>query len=459
MTTRARLLLAIAYPLGVAVLSLAVPLTLNVRDRVSAEVRDEAGAQAALLAASAADIGEPAEAPDLGALANRGAERAHGRVVIVDRAGRLVADSAESAPTGTLFTSRPEIRRALAGRRVQIERHSATLGTGLLATAVPIVHGNQTVGAVRLTQSMGAVDSATRRAALGIAALAAIVLALGLAGAVLLASQLSRSTRRLHAGVRRVSEGDLAARVPVEGASEQRALAAAFNAMTERVGRMLRAQADFVADASHQLRTPLAGTRLQVEEVLHADDLDDARRCATTALGELDRLARTVDELLVLSGERGATTAITDVELADEARAATERWRAAAAAAGQEVMFEARGGGGRLRGSRDDVGRALDALVENAVAYGPEGQTVVLAVDGRRVDVLDEGPGLAVGEEEAIFERFHRGSAATAARGSGLGLAVARQLARRNGGEARLTNRTDRRGACATLDFSDARDA
>lgn len=456
MTTRARLLLAIAYPLGVAVLSLALPLALNVRDRVGAEVRNEATAQATLLAAAAADLAEPDERPDVQALAEQASRRAHGRFVIVDADGLLVADSAGSTPPGTLLTSRPEIRQALTGRRVQLERHSATLRTDLLATAVPIVHGNRTAGAIRLTQSMAAVHTATRRAALGIAALAAIVLGLGLAGATLIASQLSRSTRRLHTAVGRVSAGDLEARAPVEGASEQRELAVAFNAMTERVGRMLGAQADFVADASHQLRTPLAGARLQVEEVLHGDDLDDARRGATTALDELDRLARTVDELLVLSGERGATTTVTDVRLDEEARAAADRWEARAAQRDQTITVRVDRVGAPVTASRDDVARALDALVENAVAYGPDGQAIVLAVDGRRVDVLDEGPGLSAGEEEVVFERFHRGSAAASARGSGLGLAVARQLARRNGGDAGIANRTDGRGACATLELTDA---
>ena len=102
-------------------------------------------------------------------------------------------------------------------------------------------------------------------------------------------------------------------------------------------------------------------------------------------------------------------------------------------------------------GAAPDAERALDSLIENAVAYSGHGR-VSVRVNRRDIEVLDEGPGLAAGEEEQIFERFHRGTAGrSSATGTGLGLSIARQLAERWGGSVTLTNRDDAGGARAVL--------
>ena len=99
-----------------------------------------------------------------------------------------------------------------------------------------------------------------------------------------------------------MADGDLDARAPVEGSSEQRSLARSFNEMTVRVSRLLKMQRDFVADASHQLRTPLTGLRLQLEELRETTPDDDPRATRLEAgMSEVDRLSQMVDELLVLS--------------------------------------------------------------------------------------------------------------------------------------------------------------
>jgi signal transduction histidine kinase len=454
MTVRQQLLLAIAYPLLVAIVSLAVPLTINVHDRVTAEVRDRANARATLVAANASDFGEADENVDLQALADEGSRRARGRVVLVDARGRLLADSSRSAPAGTDFTGRPEIRDALTGRRVQLERDSETLGQRLLATAVPIVHEGRTIGAVRITQSTAAVSAATDRAVLGIAALAGIVVALGLGVAVLLSARLARPTQRLEEAADAVASGRLGHTVEPEGAVEHRRLARSFNVMSGQVKELVEAQGRFVADASHQLRTPLTGTRLQLENVLYADDLDEARASAQIALGEVDRLARTVDELLLLTrgAEDGAREAV-PLDLTELAAGVAARWAEAAAARDQRIVAEVTARRAAVLADPADVERAVDALVENALAYADPGATTVVRADGPRLLVLDEGPGLTDADLEEVFDRFHRGSASVKAPGSGLGLAIARQLAERNGAALRLARREDGPGTVASVDF------
>ena len=206
------------------------------------------------------------------------------------------------------YGARPEIRAALAGRRDQRERTSQTLGQALLATTVPILGDGRPVGAVRITQSVDAVDRAVRRSWLGLALIGLVVLGVGLLAGSLIAGQITRPLRRLDAAARRVAEGDLTARVEIEGSSEQRSLGHTFNLMTERLQRLVDAQRLFVADASHQLRTPLTGLRLRMESVqgsrLDAQAQEDVR----AALEEFDRLAEMIAELLELSraGERDA---------------------------------------------------------------------------------------------------------------------------------------------------------
>ena len=176
-----------------------------------------------------------------------------------------------------------------------------------------------------------------RRAELGLALIALIVLALGLLAGVVIAAPGGPPLRRLEAVARRVARGDLRARAEVEGSREQRSLSRSFNEMTDRIARLLAAQRDFVADASHQLRTPLTGLRLRLEEAKAHQTSAAAGAELDAAIAEVDRLAHTVDELLVLSraGERELTGAPIDLDrtgrvrrpaLAGAARS-TPEWR------------------------------------------------------------------------------------------------------------------------------------
>jgi two-component system, OmpR family, sensor kinase len=428
--------------LVLAVVALGVPLASVIADRVDTEVRSEARGQADLIAASANDAVEPPRRAELATLARTAAGAVRGRVLIVDRGGLLLADS-EGAPAGRSYRTRPEIASALRGRTQQLERSSATLGEGLLATAVPIIHEGRPVGAVRITQSTDAVDRAVRTQVLRLALVGLLVVLLGLGVGWVLAAQVARPVRRLDEAARRVAEGDLSVRARVEGSAEQQSLARTFNEMTERLGRLLASQRRFVADASHQLRTPLAGLRLRIEAAEGETDDPEAVEELRAAQHELDRLAHMVAELLELSraGERELPGERIDV--GDAAVRAAARWEAAAAERGQRVEAEV-DGAFVTWSRRSDVDRVLDALVENALHYSPAGTTVTLAARDGGVAVLDEGPGPAEGEEEQVFERFHRGSAGRRGpSGSGLGLPIARELARRWGGEVTLERRPE----------------
>ncbi len=443
MSLRATLLLALAYVLLLALIAFGVPFAISLRDRVDSEVKSQARSQAEVVAASAAELLEPPQFGGLRRLARISADSVRGRTIVVDRRGRLLADSA-GAPPGRSYASRPEVRAALRGHSEQISRNRSTLGAESLATAVPVLERGRPGGAVRITQSVAAVNRAVRTSLLDIAALAGVVLLLGLAAGALIARQIALPIRRLDRAARRVAEGDLDTAVAIEGTSEQRALGRAFNEMTQRIKRLLRVQQDFVADASHQLRTPLTGLRLRLENLAGRPGGGEATVAELEAsMGEIDRLSQIVDELLILSRAGEHELPGERIEIAEATARAAERWQETARERQIEVATESNGATS-VWCARPDLDRSIDALVENALRYSPSGSTVTIVAAPGRVEVLDEGPGLDAGEEEAVFERFSRGSAGRhGPSGTGLGLPIARELTRQWGGEVSLRNRGD----------------
>ena len=442
MSLRTRLLGALAYVLLLATVAFGVPLGVNLSARINAEVRTQAETQADLVAATAADLLTPRSRSELRTVARSAASSLRGRVLIVDASGRVLVDSAGPAQVGASYANRPEVKGALAGRQVQVQRQSRTLAQEILGTAVPIIRNRRTAGAVRVTQSVGAVHHAVLRVELGIAVIGIIVLALGLTAGGVLAAQIGRPLRRLEAVARRVARGDIDARAAVEGSLEQRSLATSFNDMTDRIARLLSAQRDFVADASHQLRTPLTGLRLRIEEAKAITPDPATARELNAALREVDRLSHTVDELLLLSGagERPATGALIDID--GVATAAVQRWLAEATDHRITLSVERRSEPATVWAARSDLDRALDALIENALRYSDGGTTVTLVVETSRIEVRDRGSGIDPEERELVFERFRRGRSGKAGpAGHGLGLPIARELARAWGGEVTLQPR------------------
>lgn len=440
MSLRTRLLAAFAYVLVLVIVALEVPLVLNVASRVDAEVKAQAAAEAQLVAASASGELQSGRSESLRRLAARAAEESGGRVIVVDSDGRLLADSAGAQGN---YRDRPEILAALDGRISQGRRFSDTLGESLLFTAVPIVVGTDVGGVVRVTQSVDAIDRRVRRDVLGLVGIGLVALVLGLAFAWFLAGTLARPLQRLAAAARRVEAGDLGARADPEGSSENREVAHAFNDMTERLEQVLVAQREFVANASHQLRTPLTGLRLRLEaaslkagaEV--AEELDAAER-------EVDRLARLLTALLTLAREGDRPPARQAMSVSEALELAKERWEERAAKTAHRVALDCRDAG-LAAVSAEDLAIMVDNLVENALVYSPEGGAITLECSNEGsqvvVAVSDEGPGLGPDEEEDVFERFARGTRGQGKPGTGLGLAIVATLARRWGGSAGIGNR------------------
>ena len=443
MTLRLRLLAAFAYVLVLVIVALEVPLALNLSRRVDAEVKSEASSGAQIVADSAA--GRLLQPRELDRLLQTAARDLGGRVIVTDRAGRLLADSAGTGLQGSDYSSRPEVADALAGRTSQGTRHSDSLDEDLLFTAVPLVREGRAVGAVRLTQSVAEVQSEVRKDIAALIAIGAVVLLLGLGLAWILAGSIARPMRGLASTARRIAAGDLGARAEEEGSREQREVAGAFNDMTGRLAHAVVSQRDFVANASHQLRTPLTGLRLRLEAAAIKSEDPGVRRELEAAEHETERLASLLNGLLALARERTRPPAAPPLELEPELAAAGERWAGPAARKDQRLVMEpARSLAARV--TREDLAIVIDNLIENAIEYSPAGGEVVVSstpdAAAAVIAVEDSGPGLQAGDEQRVFERFYRGSASAAhATGSGLGLAIVLALAERWGGTASIRNR------------------
>ncbi|MFV1971510.1 MAG: HAMP domain-containing protein, partial [Acidimicrobiia bacterium] len=194
------------------------------------------------------------------------AERTGARVVVVDQAGTSVIDTQGGDPRS--FTNRPEIVTALAGNRFSGTRYSQTLGADLFVVAVPVASGAHVYGAVRLTVLNGEVEKRVRRMWLSLGAVVLVAVGATAVVAFAVARSITRPVADLRNAATRIAEGDLSARSSIGDAPpELSELAHAFNDMAARLEELVESQRAFVADASHQLRTPLTALRLRLENL------------------------------------------------------------------------------------------------------------------------------------------------------------------------------------------------
>jgi two-component system, OmpR family, sensor kinase len=437
--------LAFAYILVVVIIGLGVPLTVNLQRRATAELETNALVTAQGIA-GAIDPNRIDRTVEMSELARDAAARSNVRVVVVDSAGIVSGDS-DGIAVGETYAERgrPEILLALDGQPESIIRMSQDLGRDIMATAVPVVDEDErrVVGAVRITQDVQQVSDNVRRTTLGLLAIGAAGLVAGLILAFSLAGSLSRPLTKLAGAARRLGSGDLGARTELEGgASEIEELARAFDDMAGRLERTVRAQREFVANASHQLRTPLTGMKLRLESAIAEAEDDDAKQRLEAAEREVDRLSEIVARLLVTATavEEGRPTR---VDLDNAIERAVTRWEERATRA--SAKLSARGDAGRAEGNPSDVDQILDNLLDNAISYAPGDVTIEA---GRRdtsaiVAVEDRGPGIREEDVARVTERFYRGTDASRG-GSGLGLAIARDLAEKWGGSIEVTSEVGR---------------
>ena len=439
-----RLLIILMVLMGVASLALCVPLADSYARGRTEQLLLQRRTEAARFAHLATSVVTDADRAEVSTEIRRYAELYGASVALVDDRGHTLLNAGPTAPLRgkAAYEARD---RALTGRTTDCLPTIRPWGPHSAVLAEPVGGDEQLSGAVLMTvpTTAAAHDIAMRWLLIGLGALTAFVAAAGVA--VWITQWLLRPVRELDHAVDELAKGHLDTH---EGAStgppELRRLEQRFFAMARTVTDSIRRQRDFVADASHQLRNPLATLVLQLENIepyVVPSGRDDHAR----AVDEVERLARLLDGLLVLAQVEASEEDLVDLDVSGACRGRLAAWRRVYQAAELDLV-DSVADGVRGRGLPSAVDRVLDAALDNAAKFvRPGGHVEVRALSDHetcRVLIRDDGPGLPDDQLARLPRRFTRSPEHQNLPGSGLGLAIADEIARKSGG--RLTLRCNR---------------
>jgi two-component system, OmpR family, sensor histidine kinase MprB len=443
-TLRRRLTLLAAISVAVAIVVAAVASYVAVRTELRDQVDDSlretvtrfeqrvsAGAPPSL------DQLQSLPAPPPGAIAITGGPENGAFIQLIDPSGQT-----QQLPGGPTIPVSSADREIAASGQGESLTDATVNDRHLRVLTVPVADQ----GAVQIGRSLEGVDDvlANLRVILVIVCLA------GVGAAALIARLLAL---RVLAPVRDLTEtadhvaatDDLSRRIEVDREDEIGRLATRFNAMLdaiessqESLTHSLTAQSQLVADASHELRTPIASLRTDVESLIEHPELPEGERAR-----RLDAVSERIEELTALVNDvielaRGDQPAgeAEDVRLDEVVAESVARLRRLAPERPVEASLEQ----SVIEGRPDRIARAVNNLLDNANKYSPAGRPIQVVVADGEVIVRDHGPGLAPDELEHAFDRFWRGAGSRETAGSGLGLAIVRQVAEAHGGEASVAN-------------------
>jgi two-component system, OmpR family, sensor histidine kinase MprB len=422
MTFRTRLTLAAAAAVALAVALASGLLYVVTRDQLRGEVDDALRARAQLLALLPPRVLLFGEIPDplLGG--------APGYIQLVGPDGEPVR------PAGSTFELPVDnrVREVARGDQEPFYTDAVVFGTHVRVITTQLGGGF----ALQVTRPLDEVDAVLRRLAilLGVVGAGGIVLAAGLGLAV---------TRAAVAPVRRLTEAterinrthDLSERIPASGQDELSRLAVSFNSMLEALETSLQSQRQLVADASHELRTPVTSLRTNVEVLGRSPNLSESEReLLADVRAQLEEVSVLIGDVVELArGTEQHPAEVEDVRLDHVVGQAIERARRHY----PEIEFDAQLDESVVRGVPSSLDRAIANLLENAAKWSADGGPVEVSVRAGEVVVRDHGPGIAEEDLPFVFDRFYRAKAARGLPGSGLGLAIVRQVAEAHGGEVR----------------------
>jgi len=230
---------------------------------------------------------------------------------------------------------------------------------------------------------------------------------------------------------------------PLAAPAEVRPLLLALHQVVDKLAEAQAGQQRFIANASHQLRTPLAALQVQVERALREEDPVKHSEALESVLKTLRRLRHLSHQLLMLArAEPTGTPGISmrELDLAELAREELNNWTDAAIAAGADLGYEGPSSGVAVTGQPQLLRELIGNLVDNAIRYGGPGVRLTVGLQGGREPRLivdDDGPGIPESERPLVLERFYR-RAQAGGEGTGLGLSIAREIAHRHESELRI---------------------
>lgn len=374
----------------------------------------------------------------------RASRTTNARVVLLRQLSRspltlaVAGDSRGGGRSGDVATDRLAQRtsRDLRPRNGTVERG----GVRFAEVAVPVGDdGTVLLLSASLQRALSDVDVVSRRLLIAGAAVLGLTLLLGYGASWMFA----RRIRRLERAAERIADGHFDEPITDVGSDEVAELARAFERMRRRLAQLERARREFIANASHELRTPVFALGGFLE-LLDGEELDDRtrREFLGTMREQVTRLEKLATELLDLSRLDAGQIDLhrEQVALDEVARTAAEEFAAVAMRTQHTLEVDAAPGAVAVA-DEQRVLQIARILVENALVHTPAGTNVVIGVtaerDRVRLSVVDDGPGIPDEEAGSVFQRFYRVEGRQAS-GSGLGLAIARELARIMGGTVEL---------------------
>ena len=437
MALRRRVGLAAAAAVAIAVVLVAVISYWVVRGQLRGQVDDSLRAQAAAIAHSAG-----LDQPFPGIPASAGGPAPYIQVVLADgttfhRQGDL------QLPVG-----KPVMAVASGGSPYMTDVRVSGSHLRELAFSIPGTFQGQPV-AVQLARPLSSVDNVLGKLRL--------VLALLCAGGIALAAVLGRlAARRVLSPLAEVADTaqhieqteDLTSRIRVHADDEVGQLATRFNAMLARLessrqllDESVQSQRQLVADASHELRTPVTSLRTNIEVLMENDQLpeEERRRILVDVVEQTEELGGLVNDLIELARGDLPAADVQDVHLDQVVAESVDR----AARNFPAVHFDASLEPVLVEGTPERLGRAVNNLLDNAARHSPTGGTVDVSVDASGLQVRDHGAGVDEADLPFVFDRFYRGSGSRGQQGSGLGLAIVRQVAEQHGGSVSVANAGD----------------
>jgi len=433
-------------------LVLAIPFGVSYANSVERRLTSDIQHDAFALAIRAQEVVDTAETSstsraELQAIVDDYHADAGGTVVIVDRNGVALAGTRHGGASlrGQNLSDRPGVMEALSGAESSGIVSSRDGSGTQLAVVLPVGAASGVQGAVRITYPASVVGDRILRSWLLLAAIGGVVLGIVFLVSLLLARSVTKPLGDLESAAGALGAGDLAVRAAVpKGPDEIRVLAESFNATAARLEQLVGTQRAFIADASHQLRTPLAAMRLRLEN-LEADVSGHAAEDLEGALEEVGRLSRLVDGLLALTRAEQSTSAPLSIPVEQLLAGRADAWEAFAAE--RQVRIDTTSSPGlAVRATPGRLEQVVDNLLNNALEVAPEYSTVQLEARGRgswvELRVSDEGPGMSEIDRARAFDRFWQSAGARpggrAKEHFGLGLAIVRELVVADGGHVRL---------------------
>ena len=373
------------------------------------------------------------------------------RVTIIDSKGIVLCDSEADVRTMENHAHRPEISEALTGNRGSVTRFSGTLQTSMLYLAIPRYDSDKVVGVIRTAIPLLSIDSLLDE--LYEQFIFLLIVLLVVVGVVIVNTyrKVSHPMAEIVEEANRFAEGDFSSTLSDFDIKEIAELGSALNRMAMQLDRLENLRQDFVANVSHELKTPIATVKSYVETLLDGaqHDPDDLDRFLKIVLKQNDRLAAIVDDLLTLSRLQSAPSsqllALNQQDACGILQTSSDISQARADAKSIQIKLDCKSPV-IIMVDESLMTQAVVNLLDNAIKYSNENTTITLSAvaDENQVhlSVSDQGPGISEEHMPRLFERFYRVDKSRSRRigGTGLGLAIVKHIATTHGGEVSVAN-------------------